>query len=189
MIHRTTQNTRGGFLILMLIAFSSIILGLAVTFYLYCKRGMDDGRVAIQIANQRLALRAAINYLAKTDGALAPSPAKRPFANPALYAAPITIDINGPTPRSQKLGWYRIRQSSTANFVYVTAGVGPSNGVQSPTSGSPAGWSDDLWQNEYRAWYHVELDAAAAALASPPPYPPVIKSVTQVNPPTATAAW
>jgi len=184
------QSSRAGFMILMLIAFTSIILGLSVTFYLYCSRGMEDGRIAIKIANQRLALRGAINYLAALSPALpAPPPCTRPNANPLLYATPVTVDLNGTTARSAKLGWYRIRQSSVANFVYVTVGVGPSNGIQTPTAGSPAGWTDDSWHDEYRTWYHVELDAMTASAPASPPYPAVIRSITQVAPPASPSDW
>jgi hypothetical protein len=148
---------RGGFLILMLIAFTSIILGLSVTFYLYCKRGMDDSHVAVRIVQRRLALQAAINALYSA-------------ANLTPYATGVTVDLDVPgLPRTRNLGWYRIRQATAAyspapvgidltKSVFVTAGSGPSNGVPDPPNFTAS------WRYEYRVWYLVEMNASVAPM-------------------------
>jgi hypothetical protein len=162
----TRSNTRGGFLILMLIAFSSIILGLSVTFYLYCTRGIDDSQVAVRIAQRRLALQAAMNALYSAPDV-------------SLYAGTgMTVDLEIPAiKRTKNLGWYRIRKADStyvppagidlANSVFVTAGSGPSGG--DTTWDNPA-----AWQNEYRTWYFVEMTAATAGAPKQilPVFPP-----------------
>ena len=169
------NHTRSGFLILMLIAFTSIILGLSVTFYLYCNRGVDDSQVAVRIAQRRLALQAAMN---------------------ALYAAPnistyagagVLVDLEVPSIRRTKnLGWYRIRQANAAyvvpaginlaNCVFITAGSGPSGG--NPAWNDPSGWA-----YEYRTWYLVEMTAATAGV------PKQVRHVTPAPRDSTTSSW
>ena len=157
----------------MLVAFTSIILGLSVTFYLYCTRNLDDSRMAVQLANQRLALRAAINYLVT------------PYQNAqsTKYATALATDLQGASGRSKRLGWYRIKQAAVANKVYVTAGCGPSDGVQSPTTGSPADWSDANWAFELRSWYLIELNPGATTSAN------AITKIEQTSCPVTLAEW
>lgn len=149
-------HSRSGFLILMLIAFSSIILGLSVTFYLYCSRGTQDSQVAVRIAQRRLAFQGAINAIYAVP-------------DPAAYVAGITVDLeDSAVPRSKRLGWYRIRKADAtymtnnasdkafvgmdpANCLFVTAGTGPSNGDPS--------WNETAdWRYELRRWYVVEME-------------------------------
>ena len=166
------NHSRSGFLLLMLVAFTSIILGLSVTFYLYCTRNLDDSRMAVQLANQRLALRAAINYLANPPG----------NARSDKYSSAVEKDLQGASGRSKRLGWYRIKQAGIANSVYVTAGCGPSDGVQKPTTGNPADWNDAHWAFELRSWYLIELNPPPVTSAD------AIVKIEQINSP-ASGVW
>lgn len=148
---------RGGFLLLMLIAFTSIILGLSVTFYMYCKRGLDDSQIAVRIAQQRLALASAMGQIYASSYSGLP---------PITWREMEYSDLSHTT----NLGWYRIAKATNAyvtahplvfgacNPLYtfvVTAGTGPSRGDPSTTI------SDDRWRYELRTWYAVGLGADA----------------------------
>lgn len=162
---------RGGFLILMLIAFTSIILGLSVTFYLYCQRGMDDSQIAVRIVQRRLALQGAINALY--------SAASLTALDPLGLGTTVDLDVPSALSRTKNLGWYRIRLATAsytpapagvnlANSVFVTAGSGPSNG---DTSWDVAG----KWRYEYRVWYLVEMTSATTPMTPKqilPVFPP-----------------
>jgi len=145
----------------MLIAFTSIILGLSVTFYFYCSRGMQDSQVAIRIAQRRLAFQGAINAIYAI-----------PDSNDlSAFTAGTTVDLEEATiARTKRLGWYRLRKADAAymsanaakfpglvasNCLFVTAGTGPSNG-------DPSWDNPDAWRYELRRWYVVELEAASA---------------------------
>ena len=166
----------------MLIAFTSIILGLSTTFYVYCQRGMEDSQAAVRLAQQRLALNAALSYA--LSRATVP-----PYAGPpmsAVLAAAGTPQslfvLQDPTiPRTKSLGWFRIVAADaayvTANYMgapynvtsadncgFITAGAGQLAGQQLK-SNDPL-WKDtSLWKDELRSWYLVEFDAL-------PPVPP-----------------
>jgi hypothetical protein len=170
-------------MILMLIAFTSIILGLSVTFYVYCKRGMEDSTIAVRISNQRLALRAAINYLSQVTSGTA----VYGNADALKYATAKIVDLNGSSPRGQFLGWYRIKQTSGADQLYVTAGSGPSNGIDIiGGETAPPNWTDEKWNAELRAWYLVKINPASYSGAG---LYPAILSLQQVNPPPASGSW
>jgi len=157
------SSSRSGFMILMLIAFTSIILGLSVTFYVYCKRGMDDSSVAVRLANQRLAFAGALSYVA---GRTLASPGA---VTPTFYAS--SGDLNrislqdSSLNRTKRLGWFRVAYADQTYLgtmtvpagtdrtrcLFVTTGVGPSGGTLSPLS-------QTNWAYEMRAWYLVEMN-------------------------------
>ncbi len=152
---------------LMLIAFTSIILGLATTFYLYCKRGLDDSQIAMRLANQRLAFSGALAY----TQSLAQLNAADIYAaiHPGHLFAPIVVSLQDSTlARTKRLGWFRVAYadptyvstalagilvSDNTRCVFVTSGVGPSAGLAEPAS-------EKDWQYEIRSWYLVEFNMA-----------------------------
>ena len=155
------NRSRSGFMLLMLIAFTSIILGLATTFYFYCKRSQDDGSIAVKLVNQRLALTAALDYIVdKTivnppvDSAVVnwaapisskwgvmPS-AQNPFNPAKTDPSPVTIislKVNG-FAGSTKLGWFRISYpyfydttaQSVKDFQYYFTGAASGQLISAP---------------------------------------------------------
>ena len=178
------HHARSGFMLLMLIAFTSIILGLSVTFYVYCKRSMEDSHMAVKIANQRLALRAAINYVSQvTSGAAI-------YGN-ADYNSYVTngvkiVDLNGSSPRGLSLGWYRIKQAGVADQLYITAGTGPSNGWGGTPEPQPANWTDGKWNDELRGWYLVNVRAGSYSGSGGSP---AISNIQQLTTPPAAGIW
>lgn len=172
------SHSRGGFMILMLIAFTSIILGLATTFYMYCSRGMDDSQAAVRIAQQRISLNAALQY-AMTRATLDPAglTAFYPSSND-MNAIPLRLDTLN---RTQRLGWFRIAKANTAyvgtmglgaiisdtsRCVFITAGVGPSGGKVTPTA-------DIDWRYELRSWYLAEFNGGLPTIRKIVPVFPV----------------
>lgn len=162
-----TTDQRAGFMMLMLIAFTSIILGLATTFYLYCKRGMDDSQIAMRIANQRLAFAGALEYVQRR----LTMPLQPPATPLTTFFYPSSGDLNAISlqnstlSRTKRLGWFRVALADQAYMtsqmggflvsnpqrcVFVTTGIGPSQGTV-------ATLSDKDWQYELRSWYLVEL--------------------------------
>ncbi len=187
-IRHCRNHSRSGFLLLMLIAFASILLGLATTFYYYTGRGMDDSQLAVRLAQQRLALSGALNYL------ITKTPASIPFpVSPAEIFYPSSGDANAvqlalsTIPRTQRMGWFRIAQANATylaanpiwsaagynggNSVFVTAGTGPSNGKILTASAQE-------WPLELRSWYLVQLELDASLKYQ-------IKKMTSVFPPPA----
>ncbi len=180
------SHTRSGFLLLMLIAFASILLGLATTFYYYTSRGMDDSQTAVRLAQQRLALAGALNYVTSK---VLPAPA---IPIPAGTFYPSSGDGNAvqlsisSVPRTLRMGWFRVALANTAytttnyppsnslgsDSVYITAGTGPSGGKMSPTNGND-------WQFELRSWYLARLSVVAGKYT--------IVSLTPVFPPPVDA--
>ena len=157
---KITSN-RSGFMLLMLIAFTSIILGLSVTFYAYCKRGMDDSAISIRLANQRLAFAGALTYVQA-----------RTFASGGAVASaffPSSGDQNrislqdSTLARTKRLGWFRVAYADQtylatmtvpagtdlSRCVFVTTGVGASGGTLT--------LSQKDWAYELRDWYLVEM--------------------------------
>jgi hypothetical protein len=134
------QSSRSGFMILMLIAFTSIILGLSVTFYSYCKRSSDSSAQAVKLVNQRLALAGALQYITSFSALAGGSQAPADLAAGDWAAAskwggttlstsnPFNRSNNSPAPvysislcdsniyRSTKLGWFRV------TYPYTTTG-------------------------------------------------------------------
>lgn len=153
-------------MILMLIAFTSIILGLSVTFYTYCKRGMDDSAVAIRLANQRLAFAGVLNYVQSRTTALSGA------VTPTFYASSgdaNRVSLQDSTlSRTKRLGWFRVAYADQTYLatmtvplgtdltrcLFVTTGVGPSGGALAPLS-------QTNWAYEMRAWYLVEMNLAS----------------------------
>jgi hypothetical protein len=186
----------------MMIAFASIILGLSVTFFLYCQRGKEESLFSVKVAQQRMALHAALNYCrARLDASVVPTtPVSQLFYAATLYGEKLeTANI-----RSKRAGWFRIAwaekeyvttmtlptplstgleigSGSTPTpydsvagtgsdglqtldliqlgtspadpkvkhvAVIITAGYGPSGGLQQPTSGNNFSYDDEL-----RNWY------------------------------------
>ncbi len=162
-----TLQSRSGFMLLMLIAFASIILGLATTFYAYCQRGISDSQIAVRIAQRQLALSTAIGKIYNNALLLnTPTPANQ-YAT--TYVGQLSVNS---VKRSANLGWYRISKANAAyvlsnsakffnataltqdNFLIITAGTGPSRGDRS--------WNNsDLWPSELRSWYILELKPSA----------------------------
>lgn len=153
------NHSRSGFLILMLIVFTSIILGLSTTFFLYCRRGLDDSQIAVRIAQQRLSLASAIGKI---------------YATPdiSVFATPMWVKMEySDQPLTKNLGWYRIAKATNAyvsanvaafgnlpatNWDYtliVTSGTGPSRGDPATTI------TADKWRYELRTWYIVSLNS------------------------------
>jgi hypothetical protein len=90
------HSSRSGFMILMLIAFTSIILGLSVTFYSYCKRSSDSSAQAVKLVNQRLALAGALQYITTVLANPVDAPVDRA---PVTWGAPTIVSNWGnPTP-------------------------------------------------------------------------------------------
>lgn len=158
-MNNMNNHSRSGFLLLMLIAFTSIILGLSTTFYLYCRRGLDDSLVAVRIAQQRLALAAAI-YKVNSSSDI------------SVFATPTWVKMEfSDQPLTKNLGWYRIAKATNAyisanmaafgnlpaaNLDYtlvVTSGTGPSRGDPATTI------EPDKWRYELRTWYVVSLNS------------------------------
>lgn len=188
--------TRAGFLLLMLIAFASILLGLATTFYYYTSRGMEDSQVAVRLAQQRLALSSALNYITAkipTSPAtvLPPIVGGTPLAsfysssgNPNAPDAGNAVQLSlASVPRTNRMGWFRIARADdvytpanwptydSSNSVFITAGVGPSGGKVVPTNPND-------WQFELRSWYLAKLEIAGTGKY-------IIKTITPVFPPPA----
>ena len=150
----------------MLIAFTSIILGLSVTFFAYCKRGMEDSSTAVRLANERLAFAGVLNYVQQ-----------RTFASggavtPTFYASSgdsNKIALQDSTlPRTKRLGWFRVAYADQTYLatmavpagtilnrcLFVTSGVGPSGGSLAPLS-------QTNWAFEMRSWYLVEMESVS----------------------------
>ena len=173
--------TRSGFLLLMLIAFASILLGLATTFYYYTSRGMDDSQTAVRLAQQRLALAAALKYFAgKVPNGSLSIPIGTFYASSGDGNA-MTMSLPG-IPRTQRMGWFRIALANNAymtanagiwpgcndtNSVFITAGNGPSEGKMTPVNPND-------WQFELRSWYLLKLNPPTYTLTPvfPPPAEP-----------------
>ena len=173
MTPRKLNSLRGGFLLLMLIAFTSIILGLSVTFYVYCKRGMEDSQISVRIAQERLALNGALQYvntqIATMSGSGAASTTK--FAPPANNLSWFKLQDTSIS-RTRSLGWFRVSTATsayvTANYmstpfnvsdatkcVFIAAGCGISGGKQIMSS-DPEWTQATYWQYESRSWYLAE---------------------------------
>lgn len=189
-IRHCRNHSRSGFLLLMLIAFASILLGLATTFYYYTSRGMDDSQMAVRLAQQRLALSGALNYI--TGKPTTPT-LLIPFAAGTFYppsgdnnAVPMALTS---IQRTQRMGWFRVAQANASylaadptwsaagynggNSVFITAGTGPSSGkILTPNAKE--------WSLELRSWYLVQLELDASV---PPKYK--VKKMVSVFPPPA----
>lgn len=180
---RNISPTRGGFLLLMLIAFTSIILGLATTFYVYCQRGLDNSQVSVRLAQQRLALNAAMAYVVgRAVGFSSPSST---VLSPSGSAQSLFVLQDPTIARTKSLGWFRVAAADAAyvganfttgpyagtvaaNCAFITAGVGSLAGQQIVSDTNPNSvWNDTRqWGNELRSWYLVELDPAPIAPAT-----------------------
>lgn len=170
---RHLDPLRGGFLILMLIAFTSIILGLSVTFYVYCKRGMEDSQISVRIAQERLALNGALQYVNSRIATMAAGgdAANTKFSLPATDQSWFKLQDTSIS-RTRSLGWFRVSAADnayvTANYlvapfnvsdptkcVFVGAGCGISGGKQIKSS-DPEWIQTNYWRYEARSWYLVE---------------------------------
>jgi hypothetical protein len=106
--------TRQGFLILIMIAFASILLGLATTFFIYCTKALDSSSEAVRYAQSRIALHGALNYVyyqlnAAQDTYLLSD------AIPGLVQ--LSFDVPG-VGRAKKMGYARIALVTTAALTY-----------------------------------------------------------------------
>lgn len=102
----------------MLIAFSSIILGLSVTFFVYCQHSKSDGFLAAKVAQQRLSLHAALNYsmeqLLKAGTSVYGINFSDSLKNPGAI-----VDLEDPGDRrTLRQGWFRI---ALADQTYLAA--------------------------------------------------------------------
>ncbi len=149
--------SRQGFLILIMIAFSSILLGLATTFFVYCSKSLDASGEAVRYAQSRIALHGALAY---TMNAIRMQPntsnlsaAIKDYSSAITYSALLNAGCfpfdDATNPRTKKGGFMRISAVPGAlnltNFidlnpvgtapasqrsvsVYLTVGSGPSGG-------------------------------------------------------------
>ena len=177
--------SRRGFLILIMIAFSSILLGLATTFFIYCSKSLDSSGEAVRYAQSRIALHGALAY---TMNAIRTQPNTSNLSaaiinyssaisySTLLNAGCFTFD-NAANPRTKKGGFMRISAVpdalNTTSFdtlnpvgtpiasqrsvsVYLTVGSGPSGGDLNVAS-SP------VTPLEFRRCYKFEIFILNAA--------------------------
>ena len=103
--------TRQGFLILIMIAFSSILLGLATTFFIYCSKALDSSAEAVRYAQSRIALHGALAYTMNAIRA-------RPNTSNLLAAI---ADYSG-SPPILNGGWFKFDDMSSPQNMRATKG-------------------------------------------------------------------
>ena len=130
--------TRQGFLILIMIAFASILLGLATTFFIYCSKCLESSGDAVRYAQSRIALHGALNYVFKTLNQASDSTVLN-----TLFPATgiISFDSSEGNPRAIKMGYARIAPISDSFTTYGARTLDLLDGFDAPNTAptSPPG--------------------------------------------------
>jgi hypothetical protein len=123
--------TRQGFLILIMIAFASILLGLATTFFVYCSKSLDASGEAVRYAQSRIALHGALNYVFRTFNQAADTTTLStlfPTSSPVI----ISFDSTEGNPRAMKMGYARIALVANSLAMYGATTMDLLDGNTSP---------------------------------------------------------